>query len=43
MFSRSRLLPKGSDESVSPFDMVIGLVPSMVGYKCVGLSDMVEG
>ena len=34
MFSRLRFLPRGSDESVSPSDMVRGLVPSMVRCKC---------
>ena len=33
-FSRSRFLPRGSDESVSHSDMVRGLVPSMVRCKC---------
>ena len=28
---------KGSDESVSPSNMVIGLVPSMVRCKCRGI------
>ena len=34
MFSRSRFLPRGSDEFVIPFDIVAGLVPPMVRYKC---------
>ena len=34
MFSRLRFLPRGSDESVSPSDMVVGLVPPMVRCKC---------
>ena len=34
MFCRSRFLRRGSDESMSPFDMMIGLVPSMVKCKC---------
>ena len=33
VFSRSRFLPRGSDESVSHSDMVRGLVPSMVRCK----------
>ena len=34
VFSRLRFLPRGSDEYVSPSDMVRGLVPSMVRCKC---------
>ena len=43
MFSRSRFPPRGNDESMSPSDMVRGLVPSMVRYKCCSHSDMVRG
>ena len=42
MFSRSRFPPKGSDDSVIHYDMVRGLVPSMV--RCKGsYSVMVRG
>ena len=34
LFSRSRFPPKGSDESMSPSDMDVGLVPPMVRCKC---------
>ena len=37
VFSRSRFLPRESDEFVSPSDMVRGLVPSMVRYKWCAL------
>ena len=37
VFSRSRFPPKGSDDSMSHSDMVIGLVPSIVRYKCKSL------
>ena len=33
MFSSSRFLPKGSDEFVSLYHMVAGLVPPMLRYK----------
>ena len=36
MFSRSRFPPKGNDETQMNFDMVRGLVPSMV--ICKGLA-----
>ena len=42
MFSISRFLPRGSDESMSPSNMVIGLVPPMVICECWAcLSNMV--
>ena len=34
VFSISRFLPRGSDESVCLSDMVVGLVPPMVRCKC---------
>ena len=34
VFSRSRFPPNGSDESMSHYNMVRGLVPSMVRCKC---------
>ena len=37
VFSRSRFLPKTSDDFMSPSDMVRGLVPSMVRCKCCAL------
>ena len=37
VFSRSRFLPRGSDESVCLSDMVVGLVPPMVRCKCRAL------
>ena len=33
VFSKSRFLPRGSDESMSHSNMVRGLVPSMIRYK----------
>ena len=40
MFSRLRFLPRGSDESMCPSDMVVGLVPPMVRYKVFSFSNM---